>query len=64
MAETTGAELDAIVAAAVAAAPAWGAGTTLAQRAAALEAVADALDERAGSWPRSPTPRPRWVVNG
>src|SRR5579859_3721014 len=48
VAETTGAELDAIVAAAVAAAPAWGAGTTLAQRAAALEAVADALDERAG----------------
>src|SRR3984885_7569585 len=46
--ETTAAEVDAIVAAALAAAPAWGAGTALAQRATALEAVADALDERAG----------------
>src|SRR5579862_8573428 len=48
VAETTDAEVDAIVAAALAAAPAWGAGTALAQRAAALEAVADALDDRAG----------------
>jgi len=48
VAETTVAEVDAIVAAAVAAAPAWGAGATPARRAAALEAVADALDERAG----------------
>jgi NADP-dependent aldehyde dehydrogenase len=48
VAETTDAELDAIVAAAVAAAPAWGSGSALAQRARALEAVADALDERAG----------------
>src|SRR3984885_10511344 len=46
--ETTAAEVDAIVAAALAAAPAWGAGTALAQRATALEAVADALDDRAG----------------
>jgi NADP-dependent aldehyde dehydrogenase len=48
VAETTGAEVDGLVAAAVAAGPAWGAGTALAQRAAALEAVADALDDRAG----------------
>ena len=48
VAETTDAEVDAIVAAALAAAPAWGAGTALAQRAQALEAVADALDDRAG----------------
>src|ERR1700685_3107076 len=48
VAETTDAEVDAIVAAALAAAPAWGAGTALAQRAKALEAVADALDNRAG----------------
>jgi NADP-dependent aldehyde dehydrogenase len=48
VAETADAALDAIVAAAVAAAPAWGAGTALALRAAALEAVADALDDRAG----------------
>src|SRR5580693_146024 len=48
VAETTDAEVDAIVAAALAAAPAWGAGTALAQRAAALEAVADALDDQAG----------------
>jgi NADP-dependent aldehyde dehydrogenase len=48
VAETTDAEVDAIVAAALAAAPAWGAGTALAQRAAALEAVAGALDDRAG----------------
>jgi NADP-dependent aldehyde dehydrogenase len=48
VAETTDAGLDAIVEAAVAAAPAWGSGTALAQRAQALEAVADALDERAG----------------
>src|ERR1700722_4434153 len=46
--EPTDAEVDAIVAAALAAAPAWGAGTALAQRATALEAVADALDDRAG----------------
>src|SRR5277367_2895342 len=48
VAETTDTEVDVIVAAALAAAPAWGAGTTLAQRATALEAVADALDDRAG----------------
>src|SRR5579872_637902 len=48
VAETTDAEVDEIVTAALAAAPAWGAGTALAQRAAALEAVADALDDRAG----------------
>ena len=48
VAETTDAALDAIVASALAAAPAWGAGTALARRAAALEAVADALDDRAG----------------
>src|ERR1700730_9917729 len=48
VAETTDAEVDAIVAAALAAAPAWGAATALARRARALEAVADALDDRAG----------------
>jgi NADP-dependent aldehyde dehydrogenase len=48
VAETTDAEVDAIVAAALAAAPAWSAGTALAKRAQALEAVADALDDRAG----------------
>src|SRR5579859_7909351 len=48
VAETTDAEVDEIVTAALAAAPAWGAGTALAQRATALEAVADALDDRAG----------------
>jgi NADP-dependent aldehyde dehydrogenase len=48
VAETTDADLDAIVASAVAAAPAWGAGTALAWRGQALEAVADALDDRAG----------------
>src|SRR6516164_3488341 len=48
VAETTDAEVDAIVASALTAAPAWGAGTALAQRAAALEAVADARDDRAG----------------
>jgi NADP-dependent aldehyde dehydrogenase len=48
VAETTDAALDATVAAALAAAPAWGAGTALGRRAAALEAVADALDDRAG----------------
>jgi NADP-dependent aldehyde dehydrogenase len=48
VAETTDAEVDAIVAAALAAAPAWGAGSALAQRAQALEAVADALDDRVG----------------
>ena len=45
VAETTDAEVDAAVAAAVAAAPAWGA---FPRRAEALEAVADALDARAG----------------
>src|SRR5271155_5853618 len=44
VAETTDAEVDTIVAAGLAA----GAGTALAQRATALEAVADALDDRAG----------------
>ncbi len=48
VAETTDAEVDAIVAAALAVAPAWGAGTALARRATALEAMADALDDRAG----------------
>ena len=48
VAETTDAEVDATVASALAAAPAWGAGTALAQRAQAMEAVADALDDRAG----------------
>src|SRR3984893_9975640 len=48
VAETTDAEVDAIVAAALAAAPAWGAATALARRARALEAVSDALDDRAG----------------
>src|SRR3984957_19603570 len=48
VAETTDAEVDAIVATALAAAPAWGAGTALALRATALEAVADALDGRVG----------------
>src|SRR5271166_469938 len=48
VAETTDADVDTIVAAALAAAPAWGAGTALAQRATALEAMADALDDRAG----------------
>ena len=45
VAETTDADLDAIVAAAVAAFPAWSA---FPRRAEALEAVADALDARAG----------------
>ena len=48
VAETTSAEVDATVAAAAEATAAWGAGTALAWRAAALEAVADALDQRAG----------------
>jgi NADP-dependent aldehyde dehydrogenase len=51
VAETTDAEVDAIVASAAAAAPAWGghgSGPAMARRAAALEAVADALDDRAG----------------
>jgi NADP-dependent aldehyde dehydrogenase len=48
VAETTDAEVDAIVATASSAAPAWGAGTALAERARALEAVADALDDRVG----------------
>jgi NADP-dependent aldehyde dehydrogenase len=48
VAETADAEVDAIAASALAAAPAWGAGTALAHRAQALEAVADALEERAG----------------
>ncbi len=43
--ETTDAEVDGIVAAAVAAFPAWAA---IGRRAEALEAVADALDDRAG----------------
>src|SRR6266699_4003904 len=45
VAETTDAEVDAAVAAAAAAAPAWAASG---RRAEALEAVADALDTRAG----------------
>ena len=43
--ETTDAEVDALVAAALAAFPAWSA---FPRRAEALEAVADALDARAG----------------
>src|SRR3974390_517729 len=46
VAETTDAEVDAIVASALAPAPAGGAGAALAQRAAALEGVAEA-DARA-----------------
>ena len=45
VAETSDADLDAIVAAAAAAGPAWAASG---RRAEALEAVADALDDRAG----------------
>src|SRR6202034_1697016 len=48
VAETTDTEVDAIVAAAAAAFPAWGSDAALPARAAALEAVADALDARAG----------------
>jgi NADP-dependent aldehyde dehydrogenase len=48
VAETSDAEVDAIVTAAVAALPAWGSDEAAASRAAALEAVADALDARAG----------------
>ena len=47
-AETTQAEVDALVAAAHAAAPGWGAAGARLRRAAALEAVADLLDARAG----------------
>ena len=46
--ETPDAGVDVTVAAAVAAAPAWGAGPSSGRRAEALEAVADALDARAG----------------
>src|SRR5260370_254526 len=42
------AEGGAIVGPALAASPAWGSGSALAGRAGALEAVADALDDRAG----------------
>jgi len=48
VAETTDAEVDAIVAAAAAAFPSWGSDAATPGRAAALDAVADALDERAG----------------
>src|SRR5579875_243240 len=48
VAETTDAGVDALVAAALAAAPDWGAPSAAARRAAALEAAADALDARAG----------------
>ena len=48
VAETTQAEVDALVAAAHAAAPGWGAAGARLRRAAALEAVADLLDARAG----------------
>ena len=48
VAETTQAEVDALVAAAHAAAPGWGAADAGLRRAAALEAVADLLDARAG----------------
>ncbi len=46
--ETSDAEVGAIVAAAVAAFPSWGSDAAAPGRAAALEAVADALDARAG----------------
>ena len=46
--ETTGAGVDALVAAAHAAAPVWGAWSAAPRRADALDAVADALDARAG----------------
>jgi NADP-dependent aldehyde dehydrogenase len=46
--ETTEAEVDTIVAAARAAAPDWGAWSAMTRRADALEAVADALDDRVG----------------
>jgi NADP-dependent aldehyde dehydrogenase len=48
VAETGAAEVDALVAAALAAAPGWGSLSALPRRAAALDAVADALDARAG----------------
>ena len=48
VAETTDAEVDALAAAAAAAFPGWGAGSAAGRRAEALEAVADALDARAG----------------
>ena len=48
VAETADAEVDAIVAAAAASFPAWGSDAAMAGRAAALDAVADALDDRAG----------------
>ena len=48
VAETSDAEVDAIVAAAVAAFPAWGSDEAVAVRAAALDAVANALDARVG----------------
>jgi NADP-dependent aldehyde dehydrogenase len=48
VAETTDAEVDAIAAAAAVAFPAWGSDAAMPGRAAALDAVADALDDRAG----------------
>jgi NADP-dependent aldehyde dehydrogenase len=48
VAETADAGVDAIVAAAASAASVWGAESEAGRRAEALEAVADALDERAG----------------
>src|ERR1700691_4672827 len=48
VAETPGPEVDGLVAAAAAAFPAWGSDAALPVRAAALEAVAEALDARAG----------------
>jgi NADP-dependent aldehyde dehydrogenase len=48
VAETADAEVDAIAAAAAAAFPAWGSDAAMPGRAAALDAVADALDDRAG----------------
>jgi NADP-dependent aldehyde dehydrogenase len=48
VAETADAEVDAVAAAAAAAFPAWGSDAAIPGRAAALDAVADALDERAG----------------
>ncbi|MFY9930092.1 MAG: aldehyde dehydrogenase family protein, partial [Streptosporangiaceae bacterium] len=46
VADTSDADVDAIVSAAVAAFPTWGSDAAAAGRAAALEAVADALDAR------------------
>ncbi len=59
VAETTDADVDAAAEAAAAALPPW-AGLGDQGRARALEAVADALDARAGSLSRWRTRRRRW----